>query len=136
MSTRSNIGVVCMDGAVKFIYCHNDGYPGHHVPLLVGHYDTVEKALALVAPGSMSVLDRSVGDKHDFGDRPDGVCSYYGRDRGEKNTEARVATSVDAFDAAATNDYAYLFRDGAWVGRNRRGAWVPVRDMLTEDDES
>lgn len=137
MSTRSTIGVERPDGSVVYVYCHYDGYPSHHVPILVGSYTTAELAEALLAPGDISSLCEAVGEKHPFEDRPDGQCNYYGRDRGETGVDARIASDFAAFNEAANNDYAYVFRAGAWQGRARRGAWMPAMDLLRgEDDES
>lgn len=130
MGTRSNIGVERADGSVIGIYCHWDGYPSHHVPILTKHYNTEALALALVEPGDMSSLAESVGEKHNFDARPDGQCNYYGRDRGEKNTEARIYPTREAFDRDAHNDYAYLFRGGKWWGRAYGGAWGDASLMV------
>ena len=56
MATRSGIGYKLPNGDIKACYCHWDGYPGHQLPILVKHYQTLEEVEALVAPGSMSSL--------------------------------------------------------------------------------
>ena len=56
MATRSAIGYKLPNGDIKASYCHWDGYPGHQLPILVKHYQTLEQVEALVAPGSMSQL--------------------------------------------------------------------------------
>ena len=56
MGTRSAIGYKLPNGDIKASYCHWDGYPGHQLPILVKHYQTLEQVEALVAPGSMSLL--------------------------------------------------------------------------------
>ncbi len=56
MATRSAIGYKLPNGDIKASYCHWDGDPGHQLPILVKHYQTLEKVEALVAPGSMSSL--------------------------------------------------------------------------------
>lgn len=66
MGTRSDIIVQRRDGTWKRIYCHWDGYPSHHGPLLTQHYNTQAKAEALVKPGDLSSLGTHVGKKHDF----------------------------------------------------------------------
>lgn len=131
MGTRSDIGVQNENGTVTFIYCHWDSYPSHHIPLLKG-YPTLAMAQALVAPGDVSSLDETVGEKHDFDARPRGQCNYYGRDRGEKGTEPREAATVVGFEKAATNGYAYLFRDGEWWWREG-GDWKKAADWSGEE---
>ena len=56
MGTRSAIGYKLPSGRIKAVYCHWDGYPKHHLPILIEHYNTLEKAKALIKPGSMSSL--------------------------------------------------------------------------------
>lgn len=56
MGTRSAIGYVRPDGTIRAVYCHWDGYPSHHLPILKVYYNTLEKAKKLIKPGSMSSL--------------------------------------------------------------------------------
>lgn len=133
MSTRSNIGMLMPDGTVRGIYCHFDGYPEHHVPLLTEHYATAERVAALIDLGDISTLDREIGDAHSFDSCPDGWCNAYGRDRGEKNVGADDYGSISEFDREANNDYAYLFTAGAWLGRAWDGPWMPVADLLAAE---
>ena len=56
MGTRSAIGYELPSGRIKAVYCHWDGHPKHHLPILIGHYNTLDKAKALIKPGSMSSL--------------------------------------------------------------------------------
>lgn len=106
MGTRSRIGILEPDGTVTSIYCHWDGYVAHHGPILQGHYTTEEKVRALMTLGDISILGEELGVKHDFRHCPAGVCNAYGRDRGEKGSDA-------INDTAATfvsyHIYAYLF---------------------------
>lgn len=56
MATRSAIGYALPDGRVRAVYCHWDGNPGHHLPILTEHYNSVRKVQGLIRPGSMSCL--------------------------------------------------------------------------------
>ena len=58
MSTNSRIGILHEDGTTETIYCHWDGYPEHHMPILTEHYNTAEKVQALLALGDISILAR------------------------------------------------------------------------------
>ena len=49
MATRSKIAIEDQDGTVRSIYCHWDGYPSHHGPILLEHYTTQEKVESLIA---------------------------------------------------------------------------------------
>jgi len=128
MGTRSRIGVMHGD-KVKSVYCHWDGYLAHNGAILQEHYDSA-KANHLVALGDLSSLKPEIGEKHAFSQfelRAEEVagfklltenwCTFYGRDRGEKDTEFQVAQTFDEFieqcdDCAA--EYYYIMKDGVW----------------------
>jgi hypothetical protein len=124
MGTRSRIGVMHGDN-VKSIYCHWDSYIEHNGRILQNHYDSA-KANQLVALGDMSSLQPDIGEKHafskyDFGnevrEHNEDWCTFYGRDRGEKDTEWQVATTFDEFLEQCYNcgaEYYYIMKDGVW----------------------
>jgi hypothetical protein len=125
MGTRSRIGVMHGD-KVKSIYCHWDGYLEGVGATLLKHYDSA-KANHLVALGDMSSLQADIGEKHAFSkhDVPgiehrihnDEWCTFYGRDRGEKGVEFKVAQTFDEFleqcDLCGA-EYYYIVKDGVW----------------------
>jgi hypothetical protein len=126
MGTRSRIGVM-HGNKVKSIYCHWDGYIEGVGATLLKHYDSA-KANHLVALGDMSSLQADIGEKHAFSkhDKVTGIehrehndewCTFYGRDRGEKDTEFKVATTFDEFleqcDLCGA-EYYYIMQDGVW----------------------
>ena len=128
MGTRSRIGVMHGD-KVKSIYCHWDGYLRFNGKILQEHYDSAN-ANHLVALGDMSSLRANIGEKHkfspfdqqelsneefekQFGD----MCTFYGRDRGEKGVEFKVAHSFEEFLEQCDNcgaEYYYIMKDGVW----------------------
>lgn len=55
MGTRSAIAVQTPRG-LRAVYCHWDGYPSHHLPILQRHYSSARKAAALIAAGDISCL--------------------------------------------------------------------------------
>ena len=125
MGTRSRIGVMHGD-KVKSIYCHWDGYLEGVGATLLKHYES-SKANNLVALGDMSSLQAEIGEKHAFSkhDVPnievrvhnDEWCTFYGRDRGEKGVEFKVAQTFDEFMEQCDNsgaEYYYIMRDGVW----------------------
>jgi len=131
MGTRSRIGVMHGD-KVKSVYCHWDGYLEHNGAILQGHYYDSAKANHLVALGDLSSLRPEIGEKHHFGDRDEG-CTFYGRDRGEKDTEFQVAQTFAEFleqcDGCAA-EYYYIMKDGVWyVGDTYEG--TPLSKTLT-----
>jgi len=126
MGTRSRIGVMHGD-KVKSIYCHWDGYLGYNGQVLQEFYDSA-KANNLVALGDMSSLRADIGEKHAFSkhdpvtniehrEHNEEWCTFYGRDRGEKDTEFKVAQTFDEFLEQCYNsgaEYYYIMRDGTW----------------------
>jgi hypothetical protein len=63
MATRSAIALQLPNGSLSAVYCHWDGYPSHHLPILTGHYGSAKAAAALIRPGDISILrTRSVWD--------------------------------------------------------------------------
>ena len=136
MSTRSLIGATRPDGSVLAIYCHFDGYPEHNGRILARHYTDAAKVEALIALGDLSSLGPEIGEKHPFNERPDGVCTAYGRDRGETGTEARSYSSEIAFALAlASGDsaaaYGYLFRNGEWAVLDECVGWRSVAEVVS-----
>ena len=118
MATRSNIAVKVFsekpdDCLYRYVYCHWDGYPSHHMPILEGFYNTYEKALALVEMGDISVLDNSIekpeGEHSIDGKRQEGYSLFYSRDRGETQVQTRNAFTVKEMKQ---EEYLYVFEDG------------------------
>jgi hypothetical protein len=144
MGTRSRIGV--MHGSnVKSIYCHWDGYLSFNGQILQEHYDSA-KANQLVALGDLSSLRANIGEKHEFSpfDQTEisneefekqfgDMCTFYGRDRDEKDTEWQVATTFDEFLGQCYNsgaEYYYIMRDGTWYVGDTYGS-TPLSTKLT-----
>ena len=119
MGTRSRIGVMHGDKC-KSVYCHWDGYLGYYGKMLQEHYDS-SKANFLVALGDLSSLCLEVeipeGVEHSFDEPAGNITVFYGRDRGEKGTEFKVAHTFEQFLEQCNNcaaEYYYIMRDGVW----------------------
>ena len=128
MGTRSRIGVMHGD-KVKSIYCHWEGYLEHNGAILQEHYDSA-KANNLVALGDLSSLRANIGEKHAFSQfelpadeveafkaLTEDMCTFYGRDRGEKGVEFKVAQTFAEFLEQAEGcgaEYYYIMKDGVW----------------------
>lgn len=103
------------------IYCHWDGYPYHHLPILKEHYNTIEKIEELLLNGSLFVLDTKCNkpDGHSFANPIDGYCVYYTRDMGEHESTTKKK-SFNVFNELLQNgidsmcDYIYTFENGIW----------------------
>ena len=131
MSTRSTISVLRKDGTVLSAYCHWDGYISHNGKLLFENYNTQEAAEQLVSGGDMSSLgkDCSGADGHSFNTPVKDQTVYYGRDRGETETDAVVFSSqVECLLAQRrAQEYNYLFANGYW--------YVAGNSMATEKSQ-
>jgi hypothetical protein len=122
MSTRSRIGIEQEDGTVRSIYCHFDGSPDHHLPILQEHYKDREKVEKLIQLGDISYLAPEVeipeGSNHSFENKDYGIVCAYHRDRGEDYHEPNVDPSANAYFRGDIEEWGYLFtKDGEWVYR-------------------
>lgn len=137
MSTRSRIAIQLEDGRYRSIYCHWDGYPDHNGRVLATHYTDIQTIHALLDNGDLSTLESEIGEKHPFEDRGNGVCTFYGRDRGEAGVEAIVSPDLDhlrVITDACFGDYLYLFQGGRWfcaVGAS--GLLLPLSIILESE---
>jgi hypothetical protein len=119
MATRSRIAIEDQDGTVRSIYCHWDGYPEHHGPILLNHYTTQEKVESLIALGSISSLAPETeipeGVTHNFENPAKGIVVAYHRDRGEE-LSVKAHGNVKAFTQGDIEQYGYVFTAaGEWL---------------------
>lgn len=117
MATRSTIAKENADGTITSVYCHFDGYPAGVGQTLKDHYTDPAKIDQLLALGDLSVLDAEIGDSNDFDNRIDGICLFYGRDRGETGIYALPHMDIDGWMAVREDsgcEYGYLWKDGMW----------------------
>lgn len=123
MATRSTIAIELPNGTVEQIYCHWDGYIDHNGQILFENYTKFDKVRELISLGDISCLRTEIGEAHDFDaryndeDPRSNWCVAYGRDRGEKDTQAKTFKS---FEDYAKNhqceEYEYIFmKDGLWM---------------------
>ena len=162
MGTRSRIGVMHGDKC-KSVYCHWDGYLSHNGRILLENYDS-PKANHLVALGDLSSLGKVIGEAHPFSkfdiekDNPDfdkltalyelsekeDWTTFYGRDRGESNTEFQVDEDFVSFLERCDNccaEYYYIMKDGVWYcgttysSGELAGKLVPLEEALARETE-
>lgn len=113
MATRSNIAMKLEDGNILCVYCHWDGYPEHHFPILIEHYNTEEKVRELLSHGDISSLRKycTKPEGHSFETPVEDYTIYYGRDRGETNVSSDVINKSSRW---YREEFGYLFVDGKW----------------------
>ncbi len=119
MSTRS--AIICQTAAgFSGIYCHSDGYPAWVGFLLQQHFNTPEKAAALVALGDISGIGRN------------GEVDAYHRDSGEKwenVSPVESASLADIFPMIANDGHVYAFASGAWTHNQK-----PLLEVLARPE--
>jgi len=116
MATRSTIALEFADDTVGQVYCHWDGYLSHNGKILSENYSDPSKLRLLIDLGDLSVLAAEIGTRHDFETQIKGVCTFYGRDRDESNTQAKYFENFEDYAANhQTEEYEYILRkDGQW----------------------
>ncbi len=113
MSTRSYIAIKTNSGKYLTAYCHWDGYLSYVGAVLQKYYTNPIRVFRLIQSGDMSKLAPRIcpaeDSTHNF-DHPDkDVCVFYGRDRGEQETEPRYLTKEKLLDPQAWIEYVYIF---------------------------
>ena len=118
MATRGTFAVQHADGSVSQVYSHWDNYLDHNGSLLLHYYNSLEKAEALVALGSISSLASRLApdddEEHDFDSPVKGVTVAYHRDRGEGLVITKFTDLGAFYKNRNAEEYNYLFRDGQW----------------------
>jgi hypothetical protein len=133
MATRSTIAMEQPDGRVMQIYCHWDGYLEHNGRILQDHYRDRAKVLSLMLLGDISSLRQSIGEPHDFdGEINEQWCTAYGRDRGEKETDAKVFRDFEDYrDNHHYEEFEYIFRlDDRWYVSQYERGYEPLEQSL------
>lgn len=116
MSTRSTISIIYNSGNVDSIYCHSDGYLSYNGIVLFNYYRDVKKVKKLISLGNLSSLDLNIEppnhSKHNFNNREEGVCTFYERDRGEKNQQSSYYKDIFEFISNGFfQEYDYIFKE-------------------------
>lgn len=113
MSTRSYIAINNGKGKYLTVYCHYDGYLSYVGAVLQKYYTNPVRVLRLVQSGDMSRLAPRIcpaeDSPHSFEHPDKDVCIFYGRDRGERETEPRYLTKEKLFDPQSWIEYVYIF---------------------------
>lgn len=88
--------------------------------------------------GCLSYLQPRIDPNHDrphsfdYSNAQEGVCIFYGRDRGEKDQQA-FPVRMEEVDRDDWIEYCYVFtRDGTWKYFKPNDAGVKLRDLETD----
>ena len=128
MGTRSAIGYKTPEGKIRAKYSHYDGYVAGVGKTLVEHYQQARKIAQMVELGDQSILAEEIfpmpGSGHSFETPEEGVTIFYGRDRGESDTDAQDFDTVQEFVEYYTGsgcEYFYLHTAAGWIVHDRYG---------------
>ena len=139
MSTRSYIAKQIGADQFQAIYCHCDGYLEHNGALLLSCYNEPEQVDALLALGDLAVLaeklnpDPSRPHRFGFGQSQEGVTVAYGRDRGEKHTQARTMTLAQLDAPENWTEFVYVYtEEHQWKYFEGGASQEGLRDVAEE----
>jgi hypothetical protein len=127
MGTRSAIGYKTPEGKIRAKYSHYDGYPSYTGAILNEHFQEARKIAQMVELGDQSFIAPNVfptNDTHSFETPQEDVIVFYGRDRGEPQTEAQDFDDVQEFVnywADSGCEFMYLHTPGGWIVHDRYG---------------
>lgn len=124
MSTRSRISKVDVDGYIRSIYCHFDGYIDGVGKTLIDNYNTVNSIDKLFELGDLSALDDTLE-----------TTKAYHRDFYEdlkKPLLFRNKENLINYFCESDCDYLYLFdTDNKWYVFTRKlGKFEPVESFF------
>ena len=122
MATNAFIGFR-ENNSITYIYNHSDRYLEYLGKMLIKHYNSEEKAKALVNLGDVSVVKEKLapeeGTTHTFDNRQEGVSVFYNRDRGENWDDIqpiRIENTVfENPDYTIVYIYVYDVEEQAWL---------------------
>jgi hypothetical protein len=160
MSTNASISIQ-ENKKITTIYNHWDGYIEALGETLIQNYTDPEKVKKLIELGDASSIgktvepskltqkfgfDGSLSDefkalsskqKHELrkDDQSDNYSLFYGRDRGEKDIEAREYNSIADMYRHEGQEYNYLFKDGKWyVSYSEKPNFKSLKDEIETEE--
>lgn len=125
MATRSTISLEFADGTIGQVYAHWDGYLSGNGKILFENYSNPFILRDLIDLGSLSSLRPQIGTKHPFSHYDvegmtiveynnlyGNMTTFYGRDRGEGQSDARYFKDFEDFKAnCQQEEYDYILRN-------------------------
>ena len=150
MATRSTIALEFADGTIGQVYAHWDGYLAHNGKMLLEYYSNPFILRDLIDLGSISSLAPTIGTKRpfshydtelslvEFQNQYNDMTTFYGRDRGETNTEARYFNDYLQFLVdGQEEEYDYILRNvngvATWFVSDHGGDFKLLTEALAEE---
>ena len=154
MATRSTIALEFADGTIGQVYCHWDGYLVHNGKILLENYSNPFILRDLIDLGSLSSLRPTIGTKHPFshydvanmtfeeyGSLYRDMCTFYGRDRGEGQSDATYFKDYEHFlvDGQA-EEYDYILRNvngvATWFVSDHGGDFMLLTEAFAKEAQA
>jgi hypothetical protein len=154
MATRSTIALEFADGTIGQVYCHWDGYLVHNGKILLENYSNPFILRDLIDLGSLSSLRPTIGTKHPFshydvanmtfeeyGNLYRDMCTFYGRDRGEGQSDATYFKDYEHFlvDGQA-EEYDYILRNvngvATWFVSDHGGDFMLLTEAFAKEAQA
>ena len=153
MATRSTIALEFADGTIGQVYAHWDGYLAHNGKMLQEYYSNPFILRDLIDLGSLSSLRPTIGTKHPFSQFDNGMSTeefnalyqdmttFYGRDRGESNTDATYFKDYEHFLVdGQQEEYDYILRNvngvATWFVSDHGGDFVLLTEAFAKEAEA
>ena len=153
MATRSTIALEFADGTIGQVYAHWDGYLSHNGKILQEYYDNPFILRDLIDLGDISSLRPTIGTKHPFSQFDNGMSSeefnalyqdmttFYGRDRGESNTNARYFKDYLHFLVdGQEEEYDYILRNvngvATWFVSDHGGDFMLLTEAFAKEAQA
>lgn len=141
MSTRGLIAIEDSDKKVRAIFVQSDMYVEYAGQILHEHYNSEEKAYALLALGSLSAIRERLspesGETHNYDKPAQDICIAFHRDRGDQFSAPTVFENAKTMQKNILGEYwasyCYLYRNNQWyVSSVNDYSWTPITQALKE----
>jgi hypothetical protein len=153
MATRSTIALEFADGTIGQVYCHWDGYLSNNGKLLQEYYSNPFILRDLIDLGSLSSLRPQIGTKHPFSmfeanmtqdefyNLYRDMCTFYGRDRGESESDATYFKDFADYEASGqAEEYDYILRNvngvATWFVSDHGGGYMLLTGAIAKEAQA
>jgi len=153
MATRSTIALEFADGTIGQVYCHWDGYLSNNGKILFENYSNPFVVRDLIDLGGLSSLRPTIGTKHPFSmfeanmtqdefyNLYRDMCTFYGRDRGEGESDATYFKDFADYRAnGQAEEYDYILRNvngvATWFVSDHGDDFVLLTEAFAKEAEA
>lgn len=130
--SKSTIAILLADETIESISCYTDGKYQNNGLNLFENFQDLSKVKELISLGNLHYLKKNISAPentfHDFENRHEEVCLFYGRDRGDTDYKCKKFNSLQDFInskkvkslISTVDDVCYIFNeiDEQWYTLN------------------